>query len=721
MDRTNFKAYLLIFIATAGIFILDVLSPVGYAIWLAYLFPLWMASRVFKLNKIVAYAGLCSILTLVDLIYFKPGAHFYEATFNRLFGICVLILMAVFMVKRRKAEDAIEKSRDYYRLLFEEFPTPVWQSGPDTKCGFFNKSWLEFTGRTMAQELGDGWAEGVHPDDLADCLNIYSSSFMERRKFRMEYRLRNRAGEYRTIMDVGSPFYDMYGEFRGYIGFVLDMTQERRTGEALRKSESELKEAQHLAQIGNWSWDIENNTTSWSEELYNIFGMDANEAPPNYDGSPRIYTPESSSRLDDTVRRALKTGEAYELELEVNRPDGANRWVTARGKGVKDSSGRVVRLYGTIQDITERKISGEALRELGEKLQILVEEALVGAYIIRERRFVFVNRRTCEILGYSMEELLGLKDMLEIVHPDDREMTTENMRRRLEGEARAVRYEIRLLRKDGKTVLVEALGSVTVYKGKPSIVGSLIDITERREAEAREITERKKLEQQKTDFYAMVTHDLKSPLTVILGYTQLLTIGNRVEDDTREMISVIHDSAEKVNSLVESFLTISKTEAGKMTLDLSPTDVPEVLREAGRGFEKAFKSRGLSFKMEMADGMPKALLDRKLVQRAVSNLLQNAANYTPRGGEITMKAEPVTEKGGDFIVVSVVDSGKGIPAEEREIVFEKYYRSPRTAGIKGTGLGLAIVKAVAEAHGGRVELSSEPGTGSNFKLFLPIH
>jgi PAS domain S-box-containing protein len=595
MDRTNFKAYLLIFIATAGIFILDILSPAGYAVWLGYLFPLWMASRVFKRKKIIYYAGLCSILTLVDVVYLKPGPDFYEAIFNRLFGICVLGVTAVLIVKRGKAEDALERSRGH------------------------------------------------------------------------------------------------------------------------------------------------------------------------------------------------------------------------------------------------QKISEEEARELGEKLQILVEEALVGAYIIRERRFVFVNRRTCEMLGYSMEELLGLKDMLEIVHPDDREMTAENMRKRLEGEARTAHYEIRLLRHDGKTILAEALGSVSVYKGKPSIIGSLIDITERREAEAkmrasekrllailenipdmawlkdvegrylavngtfadacgiraedipgkrdmdiwpselagkymaddrkvaqtgkrvvseerlvdargnerwietiktplfnekkelngtigiaREITERKKLEQQKTDFYAMVTHDLKSPLTAILGYTQLLLSGDRIDGETREMISVIQDSGEKVYRLVESYLTISKTEAGKMTLDLSPTDVAEALREAARGFEGTFKPKGLSFKIEVADGIPKALLDRKLLQRAVSNLLQNAANYTPRGGEITMKAEPVTEGGGDFIVISVDDSGKGIPAEEREVVFEKYYRSPRSAGIKGTGLGLAIVKAVAEAHGGRVELTSKPGTGSSFRLFLPL-
>jgi PAS domain S-box-containing protein len=595
MDRTNFKTYLLIFIATAVVFILDVLSPVGYAIWLGYLFPLWMASRVFNRKKIISYAGLCSILTLVDLAYLKPGPHFYEAVFDRLFGICVLGLASVLIVKRGKAEDALERSRGH------------------------------------------------------------------------------------------------------------------------------------------------------------------------------------------------------------------------------------------------QKVSEEEARELGEKLQILVEEALVGAYIIRERRFVFVNRRTCEMLGYSMEELLGLNDMMEVVHPDDRALTAENMRKRLEGEARSVRYELHLLRKDGRTILAEALGSVSVYKGKPSIIGSLIDITERREAEAkmrasekrllaiienipdmawlkdvegrysavnetfadacgiraedmpgkrdidiwpkklaekyladdrkvaetgkrmvseeqlvdargnerwietiktplfnekgelygtigiaREITERKKLEQQKTDFYAMVTHDLKSPLTAILGYTQLLLSGDRIDDETREMISVIQDSGEKVYSLVESYLTISKTEAGKMALDLLPTDVARALREAARGFERAFKSRGLSFKMKVADGMPKALLDRKLLLRAVSNLLQNAANYTPPGGEITMKAEPVTEGGGDFIVISVVDSGRGIPAEESEAVFEKYYRSPRTAGIKGTGLGLAIVKAVAEAHGGRVELKSKPGTGSSFRLFLPV-
>ncbi len=237
----------------------------------------------------------------------------------------------------------------------------------------------------------------------------------------------------------------------------------------------------------------------------------------------------------------------------------------------------------------------------------------------------------------------------------------------------------------------------------------------------RDITAQKLAEHQKEDFYAMVTHDLKSPLTAIMGYAELLTTklsgGDR---DIFEMAKGITSSGERLGALLENFLTISKTEAGKLIVYPSPSNMATVLRDACSGLEKEMLGKNLTFHAEISQDLPKVLsIDRKLVQRAVYNLLQNAINYTPAGGNISLKTQRASRAKCDFFVISVADTGPGITEAELETIFNKYYRSQRTAGTSGSGLGLAIVKAVAEAHGGRVEVESEPGRGSVFRLYLP--
>jgi len=130
-------------------------------------------------------------------------------------------------------ESRLTRSRDFYLKLFHDFPNPIWRSGADAKCDYFNQAWLAFTGRSLLQESGDGWAQGVHPDDLAHCLDAYREAFAARRAFEMEYRLRRHDGEYRWVVDCGSPFFDMEGEFAGYIGSCYDITARKHNEEQL--------------------------------------------------------------------------------------------------------------------------------------------------------------------------------------------------------------------------------------------------------------------------------------------------------------------------------------------------------------------------------------------------------------------------------------------------------------------------------------------------------
>jgi PAS domain S-box-containing protein len=266
-----------------------------------------------------------------------------------------------------------------FRLVADSLPLPVWISGPDKRCTYFNKPWLDFTGRPLESQIGDGWTDGVHAADLPHCLDTYISAFGRREPFTVEYRLRRHDGQYRIVLDNATPRFDPDGSFAGYIGACFDVTEFRRADaerdterkaveESLRRKEMELKESQRLAGVGSWRWEPDTDTVVWSDELYRITGRDPGSPAVNYKEHAQLYTPESWDRLRRAVESALLTGAPYEIVLEMIRPGGTHRWIMGRGEAQRDSAGKVVRLRGTVQDITERKLAEEALSRVNGRL-----------------------------------------------------------------------------------------------------------------------------------------------------------------------------------------------------------------------------------------------------------------------------------------------------------------------------------------------------------------
>jgi two-component system phosphate regulon sensor histidine kinase PhoR len=345
-----------------------------------------------------------------------------------------------------------------------------------------------------------------------------------------------------------------------------------------------------------------------------------------------------------------------------------------------------------------------------EMFRKLVEESLAGAYIIVDGRLVYCNQALASIYGYSKEELGGF-DVRDITPKEDHKMEGELNGRLLSGDVQNLRYETRRVRKDGAVIHVEMLRWKTEYEEKPAIIGTAIDITER-----------KTIEREREDFLAMITHDFKAPLTSIRGFSELIMEKGRDElgDDLREMIAMIYRSGEKLSGMVEDFLVHSKLESGVAAPEKTPENMGEILKDVSEVFSSEAKKKGLAFVKKIEPGLPIMNFDKKLMERAVSNLIQNAVKYTPEGGKITVKAECISGFDGDMVVISVTDTGPGIPAELQPHLFEKYFRSSKTRGAIGTGLGLAVVKAVVNAHEGKVEVDSLEGEGCTFRIILPI-
>jgi signal transduction histidine kinase len=266
-----------------------------------------------------------------------------------------------------------------------------------------------------------------------------------------------------------------------------------------------------------------------------------------------------------------------------------------------------------------------------------------------------------------------------------------------------------LVTKDGRKIEAEVVSNVYRINGETVIQCNIHDISERR-----------KHERERSDFLAMVTHDFKSPLAIIMGYADLIASDETLDKNVHEKAAYIHKGGEKLLGMVDDFLFHVKLESGILIPKLAPLDVHEIIKEVENAFALLAARKHQVIDVKFADNLPILFLDKFLIERALSNLVQNAVNYTPHGGRIAVKAERRSGEESDFASISVTDTGHGIPADLQNKLFDKYFRSDDAKSVKGAGLGLTIVKAVAEAHRGRVELQSELGKGSTFSLVLPV-
>lgn len=207
-------------------------------------------------NNLYMIIMVATAMNIIAVLSFTLYTNVYGVTnfLSHVFQILAFYLVYLGIVRLGMDEPysvifrELARSRDFHLALFEDFPALIWRAGLDTKCNYFNRAWLEFTGRTIEQETGHGWAEGVHPEDIDNCLKIYLDSFQNRRPFEMEYRLRNHSGEYRWVVDFGRPFYDLEGEFAGYIGSCYDITERKQAESYMQLKAASAKLTVELAQ-----------------------------------------------------------------------------------------------------------------------------------------------------------------------------------------------------------------------------------------------------------------------------------------------------------------------------------------------------------------------------------------------------------------------------------------------------------------------------------------
>ena len=295
-----------------------------------------------------------------------------------LIGVAIPLLFLAALIEERVAgENELRESESRFQIAADAAPVLIWMSGVDRLCTFFNKPWLDFTGRSIEQELGNGWAEGVHQDDFKRCLEVYTSAFDARQPFVMQYRLRRNDGEYRWISDQGVPRYDPQGRFAGYIGSCVDVTELVNKDQALRESEERMRVAAEAINLGIWEWDLTKDEIWATNARRALVGWPASGKIALTDFVRRLH-PEDRDRVQQIIDDAIHSGEDFDSEYRLILPDGVVRWMSTRGNVQFDSAGKPARLLGISMDITARKQAELDAQRDRAQLSHLSRVALMG-------------------------------------------------------------------------------------------------------------------------------------------------------------------------------------------------------------------------------------------------------------------------------------------------------------------------------------------------------
>jgi PAS domain S-box-containing protein len=350
-----------------------------------------------------------------------------------------------------------------------------------------NEAAAAFGGRTSKETIGRD-DHFLFPESSASkVIETDQAILAAGRTQTLEEYVTTHEGKRLVFLVTKGPIFDRSGKIVGLFGISKDVTARAQAEATLQESESALREAQNLAKIGTWKWDLRTGVHWWSDEIYLIYGRDRSLPPASYPEVQIFFTPESWTHLSNSVEKGLAEGDSYECDAEVVRPDGSHRWITARGKALRDADGNIINLHGTVQDITERKLTEELLRLSEQRFRSLFQHAPVPMALVDAVGTVQdLNEHFSQLFGYTISDIPTLDAWWELAYPDTAYATwvRSNWGAALEHASRegtdipAAEYEVRS--KSGEVRSVVVSGIVT----EGGFLASFFDITERKAVES---------------------------------------------------------------------------------------------------------------------------------------------------------------------------------------------------------------------------------------------
>ena len=510
------------------------------------------------------------------------------------------------------------------------------------------------------------------------------------------------------------------------LNFFIDMSEHALAEEKLARSQQLLSQAEAIAKIGSSEIDYKTGKFLWSDEFYRIHGLEPNCYEPTPEISESFLHPDEKYKIKLFDEAPLKKLERLEFDSKIIRADGMIREVSSLWRLQYDSDGKPLKMYGVVQDITERKQLEEALKLSEEQFRGAFEYSAMGLALVgSDFRWMAINESLCQMLGYTKDELMQLT-LEDISQPDDLAFAKQQIYETLAARKNSFSMEKRYLHKNGSiiwamvvlSVIRDDIGDISHF------VAQIENITPRMEQEqalkklnaelalrAEELMDSNvELER----FAYVASHDLQEPLRMISSFLQLLQkkYSSQLDEKANEFINYAVDGAKRMKALILDMLEYSRVNS--VAIEPEEVDLNTVVDEVRLNLMTIIhneKANLIVGELPIIKGIKTQLF------QLLQNLIGNAIKYKSkdRHPHIFLNA---TEENDQWIV-TVQDNGMGIDKQYNEKIFEIFQRLHNKTEYSGTGIGLAICKKIVEKHGGKIGVTSEVGVGSTFYFSLP--
>jgi PAS domain S-box-containing protein len=699
-----------------GIFLVDLATPVGVAHWVLYFIPLILSFYSGGRYSPFLLAGVFSVLTILGFYWSPPGLDLETATINLVLGICTLWGVAALLFRLRRTAD---EARGLSRAV-EQSPASVVITDLAGNITYVNPKFCELTGYALEEVLGKNprfLKSGEMPREAYQQL---WNKILAGGEWRGTFHNRKKSGELFWEMASIGPVYNESGKITHLLAVKEDITERKKAEDALRESELQYRSlfanmlegfvcCQLIYQDGypvDFIYLSVNKSFERISGLKDVVGKKVSEVLPGFKESRPVFF-EVYGRVD-------ATGQPERLEMNLV---SSGAWVDMSVYSL--AKGRIATAF---TDITERKQAAVALQESEQRYRKLVQSSPDAIFIQCEHKVVYINDAGLKLLGATRSEQVLGRPFLDFIHTPHRDVVKARMIGLTERLEHAPMLKEQYLRLDGSVVDVEVTAIPFTFNGKPGAQVVVRDIADRTKLECQV------LQLQRMESLGMlaggIAHDLNNVLTPLLFSVEVLK--HKVTDpDGRQLLEMLETNVLRGAGLVKQVLTFGRGVAG----DRIPLSPGRVVREIRHIIQETFP-KSIKFKDQAAPDLWNIIGDSTQLHQVLLNLVVNARDAMPSGGELSVKLRNVMldesytamnldAKAGPYVIITVADTGMGIPKEIRDRIYDPFFTTKEVG--KGSGLGLSTTLGIIKSHGGFIHCYSEVGSGTAFNVYLPAN
>lgn len=743
-----------VLLLTSSIFVLDLLTPLGWADWLLYFIPLVLTLQSPRDRDSYNFAAVVTLLTALGGYFSPRDIHPAVALMNRVLGLMVMWGVTWMIVRQKQARSQLVGARaaQAQAEAGREAAVAARELAEASATGAIHRE-SQATRELLLSSLRlDGIVQSamdaiITSDDRMQILlfneaaermfltptreaigqsvdRFLPARFREAHRHHVEEFGRSRVtsrkmGQLGKVMGlrangeefpVEAAISHIVVEGKTFYTVILrDITERLRAEEHLRDIEERSRLALEAGQLGAWEHDVATGLVELDARARAIYRCDTGVT---LGAMLDFVHPEDLHVLQNLIASAHRhdsPDSRFTAECRMRYPDGEVRWVVVRAQMFFEGEGanrRATRIVGTTQDVTARKRVEQLIRQSEERYRRLIAVSPYGILVIRADRIIFANDQALKLFGaVKAEEIVG-RSPFELFHPDCHDAMHARAGELLGGSQGVPMVEERIMKQDGTPMDVEVSSAGFSDEEGPAILVMLRDISERKRLQDR-LRKTERIAELGTVASGMA-HEIGTPMNVILGRAEYLM--DRVTDETvKKGLQTIVAQVERITRVMNQLLAFAR----RKSPERGPLALRDVIENSVEMFQERLVKSQVQVEMQLDEACPKVQADADQMNQVLINLIMNAIHAMPDGGQLLIGMSPAD----DMVKLTVADTGHGIPQEVIARVFDPFFTTKEFG--KGTGLGLTVVKGIIEEHHGSIAAESQEGKGTTFTILLP--